>query len=216
MKALNEYRRLKKLARVMDGKLSQETISYFMELMDDQVMKDLKVSTADMKKMAKASSEKKLEILTPYFEKTIQDLIEGKINEKLLMAERIAHTIASQTKSKSGMLHLPYQAMLMLTQLNPSWCIRFQTGQSEFLYPTAKLKQVLSSMDQARIVWDARNNVMKVMLLDNNHRNIFHLYGQDQNAYSDKTIFNVQLESSSSGISLTEIIFKAAEAIFGV
>jgi hypothetical protein len=104
----------------------------------------------------------------------------------------------------------------MLTQLNASWCICFQCGQREFLYPTVKLKQVLSSMDKAKVVWDPRNNVMKVMLLDNRHRNIFHLYGQEQDPYSQKTIFTVQLESSSSGISLTEMIFKAAEAIFGV
>jgi hypothetical protein len=89
-----EYKRLKKLAQITEGKLGQETIQAFLDKVDEQALERLKVSAKDMDKLKKSAPEAQLKILTPYFDKSFQQAIEAKTGQKSQMSEKITRIIA--------------------------------------------------------------------------------------------------------------------------
>jgi hypothetical protein len=215
-KGFREYKRPKKPARVMEGDLRPEVIQDFLDKLDEEKLTNLKVTERDLKKLKKAEPEEQLRILVPYFENYFQQMAHDKLNQKLNLAQKISQTISNHSKHKSGRIEMPHLSLLMLANLIPGAFICLENGKESFIYPLSKLKQILSNLEAARIVWDTETNLVRIVSAEDSTRFYFKLYPQEYYLVQDKMIFNVKLDSRSQDFSITGLLLKAAESILNI
>ncbi len=212
-KLFREYRRLKKLAKIMEGKLRPDVINGFLEVIDEEVLVKLDVPNGDLKKMNKADPEGKMKILIPYIERYIQHTAAERARNKIRTAEDIARTISSQAKHSKGKIELPHENMLNLVKLNPASFLFIENSAKTFIYPFSKLRQILMNLEAAKIVWDTGSNMLRIFSSGDRMRFFFSLYSQEPNAIYDKPVFIMRIHQGAKGLSFTELILKAAESI---
>ena len=209
-----EYKRLKKLARATEGKLGSETITSFLARIDNETLGKLQVSPKDLDKMKTAKPEARLQLLVPYFEKLIERAVEGKINQKIQMGEKLSQTIARGALHRSGKIILPQQPLLMLASMHPSAFIALQSGDKVFMYPLVKIKQILVELEQAEVIWDLKTNTLKILSADKRDRFACVLFAQDPYTVNGRPKFFVKI-SQVQNTSITDLLVKAVEAIMG-
>lgn len=207
-----EYKRLKKLAQVTDGQLGSEAMGSFLEKVDEEVLAKIKVSDKDRSKLKNANPESQMKILSSYFEKFLQRGVEEKINSKIQMSDKLVQVIARKARAKSGKIILPHQALLMLARLNPSALLVLENSKKVFIYPLAKLKQILMELDQAEVVWEQDNNILKILSAEGKGKFACVLFAQEPYALNDKPRFVVKIPDTRD-VSITDILFKVAEAL---
>ena len=209
-----EYKRLKKLAKVMEGKLGPETIRSFLERVDEETLGLLQVSPKDLGKLKTTDPETRLQILVPYFEKFSAKEVEGKIHQKIQMGEKLAQLIAKKALPKSGRIILPQQPLLMLAQMYPAAFVALQTGGKVFMYPLTKIKQILEELEQAEVIWELKTNRLKIFSADGRHKFAAVLFAQNPYTVNGKPKFLVRM-TQRHGASVTDLVVKAVEAIIG-
>jgi len=237
-RALREYRRLKKLVRVLDGDLSDEAITRFLDEVDEQVLSELGVGNNRLKELRESEARDQANLLAPYFEKLMHKQKDDRLAEKLEMAERIGETIKANARFRRGSVLLPYEQMLMLALKNPLYFIQLDTScftsclsppvnleneDAAFLYPTLRLRYVLKSLDDAKIKWDKQANELKVYQDQNGHSSEFVLYCQDLHDAYHKPTFTLSISTPvptsspvsapTSSFSITDLIFMAVESM---
>jgi len=222
-RALREYRRLKKLVRVLDGDLSDEAITRFLDEVDEQVLSELGVGNNRLKELRESEARDQANLLAPYFEKLMHKQKDDRLAEKLEMAERIGETIKANARFRRGSVLLPYEQMLMLALKNPLYFIQLENEDAAFLYPTLRLRYVLKSLDDAKIKWDKQANELKVYQDQNGHSSEFVLYCQDLHDAYHKPTFTLSISTPvptsspvsapTSSFSITDLIFMAVESM---
>jgi len=215
-KLFREYKRIKKLARVMEGKLRPKVINEFLEVIDEEVIARLNVPNDDIRKMNKADPEGRLKILIPYIERYIQLTAARKAGEKIGAAEDIARTISSQAKHSKGKIELPYEGFRDLAKLNPAAYLFIEDSVQRFIYPFSKLRQILMNLEAARIVWDTGSNMLKIFSGGDRTRFFFTLYSQESYDAYNRPVFTMKIQNGAGGLSLTDLILKAAESILNI
>jgi len=211
-KLLREYNRLKKFARVMEGNLGQEVIGNFLEEVDEEALVKLQVSPENRKKWERAKAEEKLSILAPYLESCLKSKAEEKFHEKLRLAEAMAVTIAREARHSSRGIELSHAGLQQFSQLHPAAYFGLENGQGAFFFPLPKFHQVLTSLDQAKVVWDTRENFLKIYTVEPRSRFVFTLLSQDPILAQEKGSFLIKLSPPSRAVSLTDMLYKTVES----
>jgi hypothetical protein len=209
-----EYKRLKKLARATEGKLGSETITSFLARIDTETLGKLQVSPKDLGKLKTAKPEARLQLLVPYFEKFIERAIEGKVNQKIQMGDKLSQAIARGALQRSGKIVLPQQPLLTLASMHPAAFIALQTKEKVFMYPLVKIKQILVELEQAEISWELKTNTLKIFSADKQDRFACVLFAQDPYTVNGKPKFFVKI-SQVQNTSITDLLVKAVEAVLG-
>jgi hypothetical protein len=211
---LKSYKRLKKLVQITEGKLGQETIQAFLAKVDEEVLAKLKVSDKDRNRLSKADTETQMKILAPYFEKFLQHAVDAKATQKIQMSDKLTHVIARKALLKSHRIMPPHQDLLMLAQMNPGAMISLENSKKIFIYPLAKIKQILGELDQAEVIWDLEANRLKVISVDKKDKCAYLLFPQNPSALNGKPRLQVKI-APTRDVSITDLILKAAEAFIG-
>lgn len=211
-KLLREYNRLKKFARVMEGSLGPEVIGNFLEEVDEEALVKLQVSPENRKKWERAKAEEKLAIVTPYLESCLKAKAEEKFRDKLRQAEAIAVTIAREARHGSRGIELSHASLCQFTQLHPAPFLGLQNGKGSFFFPLPKFHQVLTSLDRAKVVWDTRENFLKIYTVEPRSRFVFTLLSQDPILAQDKGSFLIKLSPPTQEFSFTDMLYKTVES----
>jgi len=211
MNILKEYQKIKKLSKALEGRLTRETIQNFLDKLDEQTLSELQVKDEDIKRLKKASSETKLQILVPYFEALLQKKLQGKIQEKIQLAEELCQKIANKAIPDTGKIFIPAQELKMMAQLLPNAFIVLEYGKTEFIYPLVKFKQILTELDRAEISWEIGKNIVRIVSVEKRNRFYFILLPQEQWVLNGKLKFKVKIPAPKP--SITELILKTAESI---
>jgi len=209
MNILKEYQKIKKLSKALEGRLTRETIQNFLDKLDEQTLSELQVKDEDIKRLKKASSETKLQILVPYFEALLQKKLQGKIQEKILLSEQLARKIATKATPDSGKIFIPAQELKMMAQLLPNAFIVLEYAKKEFIYPLVKFKQILPELDKPEVTWETGKNIMRIVSVEKRHR--FHFILLPQEVLNGKLKFKVKISEPKP--SITELLLKTAESL---
>ena len=209
---LREYIRLKKLARVMEGNLRPEVTQDFLDEVNEEVLVQLQVRKEDAQKLKRADPEKQLVILSPYLEGYLRRIAEEKISEKLHLAEAVGATIAGEAKHGSRGIELSHPDLCRLSQLHPAAFLGLQNGKNSFFFPLPKFHQVLTSLDQAKVVWDTRRNLLNIYTVEPRSKFAFMLLSQDPNLAQGKGSFLIKLSPPSRAVSFSEMLYKTVES----
>ena len=106
--------------------------------------------------------------------------------------------------------------MRMLAEIYAAFFLRLENIEKVFLYHRAKLRQMLTSLDQDKVVWDTRENFLKIYTAEPRSKFAFTLFFQNPALAQEKGSFLIKLSPPSQGFSLTEMLYKTAESVLSL
>ena len=104
----------------------------------------------------------------------------------------------------------------MLAALNPAAFIRLENSEKVFLYPQVKLRKSLARLDQAKVVWDTRRNLLNIYTVEPRSKFAFMLFSQDPNLAQDKGSFLIKLAPPGQAVSFSEMLYKTVESFLSL
>ena len=181
-----------------------------------------------------ADPQKRLAVLAPYLEAMGRGVVENRAREKLLLAEELGRKISEESRPSGDKIALAHQPLLALCRLNSADFLALRQQDRQFVFPVGKLRQVLSSLGEAKIIWEPAEGILRVLGREGKSRTIFTLNSQPVYLPRGKTVFTIDLRPAiaeqpnlnppptinrrpnNRGFSIADLLLKAAESVLNL